>query len=171
RWALGRSPVGADAEPDSASRNGFANAEGIGEFTALQRADALRVTYRAPAIPKGLRCPAQGCEPSPCFGAAWPGCLGSQCERDACGCDSIKQIETRSSANNPKAHVTTRVIGQSQRDCVHQPKVARHELPWVIIEQIINRNAVAAIFLRQRFNPTHISHPIRFRVCATRRAT
>ena len=34
-----------------------------------------------------------------------------------------------------------------------------------------NRNAVAAIFLRQRFNPTHISRPIRSRACATRRAT
>ena len=35
--------------------------------------------------------------------------------------------------------------GQSQRDCVLQPKVARNELPWVIVEQTINRNAVAAI--------------------------
>jgi hypothetical protein len=38
-----------------------------------------------------------------------------------------------------------RGIGQSQRDCDLQPKVARDELPWVIVQQIINRNAVAAI--------------------------
>jgi hypothetical protein len=34
---------------------------------------------------------------------------------------------------------------QSQRDCVLQPKVARNELPWVIVQQSTNRNAVAAI--------------------------
>jgi hypothetical protein len=38
---------------------------------------------------------------------------------------------------------------QSQRDCVHQPKVARNELPWVIVNRFPNRNAVVAIHPRR----------------------
>jgi hypothetical protein len=34
--------------------------------------------------------------------------------------------------------------GQSQRDCVHQPRVARNELPWVRAEKIINPNGVVS---------------------------
>src|SRR5438034_8016618 len=41
--------------------------------------------------------------------------------------------------------IRERCSGQSQRDCVLHPKVARNELPWVIVQQSINRNAVAAI--------------------------
>src|SRR5437773_9783459 len=33
------------------------------------------------------------------------------------------------------------VCKQSQRDCVLQPKVARNELPWVMVQHGINRNA------------------------------
>src|SRR5439155_8223144 len=60
-----------------------------------------------------------------------------QRQRDLCGCDSIIRRYGESGI--------AFVCKQSQRDCVLQPKVARNELPWVIGEQIINRNAVAAI--------------------------
>ena len=33
---------------------------------------------------------------------------------------------------------------QSQRDCVIQPRVARHELPWVYDEKILNPNGVGS---------------------------
>ena len=35
---------------------------------------------------------------------------------------------------------------QSQRDCVFQPRVARHELPWVAVQFALNPNGVAARF-------------------------
>ncbi|NBV23228.1 MAG: hypothetical protein EBS05_15075 [Proteobacteria bacterium] len=37
---------------------------------------------------------------------------------------------------------------QSQRDCVLQPRVARHELPWVAVRQILNPNGVVPRFIR-----------------------
>ena len=33
---------------------------------------------------------------------------------------------------------------QSQRDCVLQPRVARHELPWVAVSGVINPNGVVS---------------------------
>ena len=33
-------------------------------------------------------------------------------------------------------------LPQSQRDCALQPKVARHELPWVAAANIFNPNGV-----------------------------
>ena len=38
---------------------------------------------------------------------------------------------------------------QSQRDCVLQPRVARHELPWVVAGKIFNPNGVAPQFHRE----------------------
>ena len=35
-------------------------------------------------------------------------------------------------------------LRQSQRDCVLQPKVARHELPWVAVGMVFNLNGVAS---------------------------
>ena len=37
-------------------------------------------------------------------------------------------------------------VPQSQRDCVLQPKVARHELPWVAGRLVFNPNGVASRF-------------------------
>ena len=60
-----------------------------------------------------------------------------QREGEACECDSIIRRCGESGIAS--------VCKQSQRDCVLQPKVARNELPWVIVQHGINRNAVAAI--------------------------
>ena len=42
------------------------------------------------------------------------------------------------------AHAGQLKVVQSQRDCVLQPRVARHELPWVSRFQIINPDGVAS---------------------------
>ena len=42
---------------------------------------------------------------------------------------------------------------QSQRDCVNLPKVARHELPWVVVVKAFNPNGVAPRFSRRAATP------------------
>ena len=50
---------------------------------------------------------------------------------------------------------------QSQRDCVFQPRVARHELPWVIFVLVFNPNGVVARLLGRAITPLGLfaSHP------------
>ena len=42
---------------------------------------------------------------------------------------------------------------QSQRDCVLQPKVARHELPWAVMRWVANPNGVAVGGIRCATTP------------------
>ena len=44
-------------------------------------------------------------------------------------------------------------LRQSQRDCVIQPRVARHELPWVAGRLVFNPNGVASRFLGRAATP------------------
>src|SRR5436190_5695194 len=61
-------------------------------------------------------------------------------------------------------------IEQSQRDCDLQPKVARHELPWVTIgNEFQPQRGCGKPFSDEgrQINPKRISRPIRSRACAT----
>ena len=55
-----------------------------------------------------------------------------------------------------RAGRSVRLSRQSQRDCVLQPRVARHELPWVSAGTITNPNGVAARCLPARRNPVGV---------------
>ena len=55
--------------------------------------------------------------------------------------DAFREFHARSPAGGTPEQPALR---QSQRDCVLQPRVARHELPWVRSQRRINPNGVAS---------------------------
>jgi hypothetical protein len=102
-------------------------------------------------IPKGLRPPAQGCEARATLGKR------PQMETNPNGVvTKIVRLASRRICRNrvavvpvlprsPKVGACAPTLGfgpqprwgwrESQRDSVHQPKVARHELPWVMVRK------------------------------------
>src|SRR5213083_814075 len=71
--------------------------------------------------------------------------VGSMPDQKGCASVKVKRAECDSIIRRCGESGIASVCKQSQRDCVLQPKVARNELPWVIVQHGINRNAVAAI--------------------------
>ena len=65
------------------------------------------------------------------------------------------QAPTSKLQRNSKLQAPTPVHAwlQSQRDCVLQPRVARHELPWVADDSVFNPNGVAPCCRRQAATP------------------
>jgi hypothetical protein len=52
-------------------------------------------------------------------------------------------------------------LRESQRDSIFQPRVARNELPWVIVKEIINPKGVASSFAASGSNPFRVESDFR----------
>ena len=71
---------------------------------------------------------------------------------------ALPGFSARARKTAPEGGCAPHSLRESQRDSGLQPKVARHELPWVLVGKIINPNGVAACLLdraagRARLSP------------------